>query len=207
MNKIGEIVVLILLPFCSLSQGAVIGMPELFVLYRGYYNVIEIANNGVSDPITLISNDVNFTEKDSFQYAANVSSNAKSTFVYTINTRTKDTLDKAFFRIRNLPPPDIYLCNVRNGDTVVFQKNMLLSCQFAPTITLNYYCQMIETKVLVNGQLFKLNGDFFSDTLKQAIENNIRNSSTRCIDIEINTVIKSTDCRPQKKSAQFTILK
>lgn len=207
MSKIGGICVLILLPFSSLCQGAVLGMPELFVLYRGYYNVIDVANNGVSDPITLISDDITFTEKDFFQYVANVSSNAKSTFIYTINTRTKDTLDKAFFRIRYLPPPDIYLCNVKNGDTVVFQKNMQLAGHYEENIFLDYSTRFFTTTIEINNQSFEFNGKVFSEQVVNAIETAIQNSSTRSVDISLLSTVIGTGGCSRKKSAQFTIRK
>ncbi|MCC6700489.1 MAG: hypothetical protein IT221_03140 [Fluviicola sp.] len=207
MSKIGKIVVLILLPFCSVSQGAVIGMPELFVLYSGYYNVIEIANNGVSDSITLISDDVTFTEKDSFQYVANVSSHAKSTFIYTINTRTSDTLDKAFFRIRNLPPPDIYLCNVKNGDTVILQKNMHLSGHYDEDIFLEFSTRFFTTTIKINNQSFEFDGNVFPKKVVNFIETAIQNSSTRSVDISLLSTVIGTGGCPRKKSAHFTIRK
>jgi hypothetical protein len=123
-----------ILPFALLSWSAnaqgVLSLPEMNVLYRNYDNIIEIGTGRLEEEVIPLSSELVFSSTaDSSAYVARISGGIKEATVYIVTVKENDTLYQQKFRVRNLPPPSLFLGQTEDGGFIDLD-NLELSANY-----------------------------------------------------------------------------
>ena len=99
---------------------AVVGLPEMRVLYRGYDNILEVAAFGFDpDQVTVTGSGCSISKRGN-QYVATVGSGTREATI-SVNGRKADggsvNLGSFKFKVKSLPSPEVYLGGISNGQT------------------------------------------------------------------------------------------
>ena len=104
-------------PAKPIKSFAVVGLPEMRVLYRGYDNILEVAAFGFDpDQVTVTGSGCSIF-KHGNQYVALVGTAIEPTISVIGHKANGDSLDLGSFkfRVKSLPSPDVYLGGISNG--------------------------------------------------------------------------------------------
>ena len=104
----------------STESFAVVGLPEMRVLYRGYDNILEVAAFGFDpDQVTVTGSGCSISKRGN-QYVATVGSGTREATI-SVNGRKADggsvNLGSFKFKVKSLPSPEVYLGGISNGQT------------------------------------------------------------------------------------------
>lgn len=99
---------------------AVVGLPEMRVLYRGYDNIVEVAAFGFDpDQVTVSGSGCNISKRGA-QYVATVGGGVRVATISVYGHRANgDSLDLGSFKfsVKSLPTPNLYLGGISQGDS------------------------------------------------------------------------------------------
>lgn len=194
----------------SYSVGApmgVVSLPDMNVLYKGYDNVVMGTASGFpSDRVSLSGSNCKISKKGK-GYVARVSS-GKTASISVMGKKEDGSsvnLGKFEFRVKNLPPPSIYLGGLEDGATVSkanIKAQTKLFAKYDPSIPLNVTFSIKSWSLSVTGapREVKGTGSNLSPQAKALIKG-VQKGGT----VSFMVQVKGPDGVSRKKSGSFKV--
>lgn len=134
----------------------VVSLPDMNVLYKGYDNkVMGTASGFPADKISLSGSGCTISKSGNFYIARPGSgSTAKISVMGKKDDGTSVNLGTFEFRVKNLPPPSIYLGSIVDGSTVSksnLKAQTRLFAKYGPEIPLNVSFSVVSWSMSVTG--------------------------------------------------------
>jgi hypothetical protein len=167
------IVVMGIVP-CSVAQvnqNISVGIDEYSVLYRGYPNILHLANYEI-----IRCQNCSFQKKDSSGNYEVKPGNGKFAVIDmgTISIREKDTIRKILksnhYQIRRLPPAQLFLGDKSEG-VCIDENDTLFSVSYGPGVPLEVTFNLVSWTATFEGDTVKYtgNGEKLSTDLRSAL--------------------------------------
>ncbi len=203
-------IILWLVPLSSLGQG-VLSLPDMNILYRGYENILQIGSADYKKPVVLSGTNVSLMLSDTSTntYVARVNGSGKEATIYVLSKNLRDTLTSYKYRIRNLPPPELFLGSTEAGAIIDTLESTIYSRYgenvFGPT-TFNF--QVLCYELIIEGEETNYKGPGGTLSIEAMNAINIARSKPRkeeFLHITIQVKVKGPDGITRLKSGTFQI--
>ena len=185
----------------------VVSLPEMNVLYKGYNNVVTGTASGFpSDKVSLSGSNCSVS-KSGDGYIAKVSS-GKTAYI-TVSGQKDDgssvSLGKFEFRVRNLPPPSIYLGGLADGSSVSkasLKAQSKIFAKYGPEVPLKAVFTVKSWTLNVTGapREVKGTGSVLTSKAKSLIKG-VQKGGT----VSFMVSVKGPDGITRKKSGAFSV--
>ena len=187
------------------AQG-VLSCVEMRTLYRGYSNVIQVGTGAYKKEVSLLSNELDFSKKDSSSYYARVKGTGREATIYVVSENAGDTLLISKYRIRNLPPPTLFLGDKIDGE-IIDTNNLIISCGYGKTTigptTTHFEIETYELIIPNEAYVYTGVGNTLSMDAAKKIKSLIGNSQKR--EITLYCKVRGSDGILRKKTATFKL--
>ncbi len=175
-------------------------------LFRGSKNPVTLYAEKESEVILKSRDSVTIVKIAKNEFTVEPTCQAKQITLFAVDSLTNDTLKQQAFKLRNIPPYQLYVGNVNNGEETRLLPNAWISYRIREFVPIDRRCSVRSFTLEVNGEIYEINGDRIPRETVEELYKLRRLFGSPNLTISIQAKITCSDCVMRNVSTYIILI-